>query len=75
MHGVLKSYKWRSKLQSRFDSFCFNHMLFECWFCVVGGYDPLFCQEPFLALEPLSHSEFNFSLDTAEGVADLFDLI
>ncbi|XP_018323436.1 transcription factor E2F2-like [Agrilus planipennis] len=38
------------------------------------GMDPILCQEPFLPLEPLSHSEYNFSLDACEGIADLFDL-
>ncbi|XP_050308519.1 transcription factor E2F2-like [Anthonomus grandis grandis] len=35
--------------------------------------DPFFCSEPFVSLEPLMQPEYNFSLDTAEGLADLFD--
>ncbi|KAF5307778.1 hypothetical protein FQR65_LT06649 [Abscondita terminalis] len=41
----------------------------------AGSLDAILCSEPFLPLEPLSHSEFTFSLDNEEGVADLFDLL
>lgn len=42
-------------------------------FSLSGSLDTILA-EPFLPLEPLSHSEFTFSLDNEEGVADLFDL-
>ncbi|KAL1513301.1 hypothetical protein ABEB36_002724 [Hypothenemus hampei] len=38
-----------------------------------NGMDPFFCLEPFVPLEPLMQPEYNFSLDTSEGLADLFD--
>ncbi|XP_060518814.1 transcription factor E2F5-like [Cylas formicarius] len=38
-----------------------------------NGLDPFFCGEPFVPLEPLMQPEYNFSLDTTEGLADLFD--
>ncbi|CAH0557935.1 unnamed protein product [Brassicogethes aeneus] len=38
-----------------------------------GLMDPLLCNEPFVPLEPLMQSEYNFSLDASEGLADLFD--
>lgn len=34
--------------------------------------DPMFCA-PFVPLEPVPHSQYNFSMDSGEGVADLFD--
>lgn len=34
--------------------------------------DPYFCPEPFVPLEPLLQPEYNFSMDTSEGLADLF---
>ncbi|XP_019874463.2 transcription factor E2F5-like [Aethina tumida] len=37
-----------------------------------GIVDPLLCTEPFVPLEPLIQSEYNFSLDPTEGLADLF---
>ncbi|KAJ8920561.1 hypothetical protein NQ315_004700 [Exocentrus adspersus] len=39
----------------------------------AGVMDPLFCSEPFVPLEPVMQSEYNFSLDATEGLADLFD--
>ncbi|KAJ8961234.1 hypothetical protein NQ318_008917 [Aromia moschata] len=39
----------------------------------TGVMDPLFCCEPFVPLEPVMQSEYNFSLDETEGLADLFD--
>lgn len=44
-------------------------------YSLTGSLDAILCSEPFLPLEPLSHSEFTFSLDNEEGVADLFDLL
>ncbi|KAJ8979058.1 hypothetical protein NQ317_016120 [Molorchus minor] len=38
-----------------------------------GLMDPLFCCEPFVPLEPVTQSDYNFSLDATEGLADLFD--
>ncbi|XP_066143496.1 transcription factor E2F1-like [Euwallacea fornicatus] len=38
-----------------------------------NGVDPYFCVEPFVPLEPLLPPEYNFSLDSSEGLADLFD--
>lgn len=37
-----------------------------------NGMDPYFCPEPFVPLEPLLQPEYNFSMDTSEGLADLF---
>ncbi|XP_030751309.1 transcription factor E2F1-like [Sitophilus oryzae] len=37
------------------------------------GMDPFFCGEPFVPLEPLMQPEYNFNLDTTEGLAALFD--
>lgn len=42
-------------------------------FLIVGVLDPMFYVEPFVPLEPLPHSGYNFSLDEDEGLADLFD--
>nr|CAI5833266.1 unnamed protein product [Callosobruchus analis] len=39
----------------------------------LGIMDPLFCGSELVPLEPLMQSEYNFSLDATEGLADLFD--
>ncbi|CAH1183116.1 unnamed protein product [Phaedon cochleariae] len=39
----------------------------------LGVMDPLFCSSELVPLEPLMQSEYNFSLDATEGLADLFD--
>ncbi|KAG5892336.1 hypothetical protein JTB14_017396 [Gonioctena quinquepunctata] len=39
----------------------------------LGIMDPLFCTSELVPLEPLMQSEYNFSLDATEGLADLFD--
>lgn len=38
----------------------------------IGLLDPMF-SDPFVTLEPLTHSEYNYSLDSGEGLGDLFD--
>lgn len=38
----------------------------------IGMLDPMF-SDPFVTLEPLTHSEYNYSLDSGEGLGDLFD--
>lgn len=55
------------------DRFCVVMCVF-CLFC-IGILDPLLYAEPFVPLEPIPHSEYNFCMDSSEGLADLFCLI
>lgn len=57
----------------KIDCIIFCSVTLNGVFFFTGMMDPLFCSEPFVPLEPLMQSEYNFSLDAAEGLADLFD--
>lgn len=56
---------------------CFTFVVDDknCILFVSGLVDPLLCAEPFVPLETFIQTDYNFSMDASEGLADLFDFL
>ncbi|XP_045469972.1 transcription factor E2F2-like [Harmonia axyridis] len=81
--GSLESYASTSRAQTDTTQFMNssgdNHMIPQIIqqneLPQTGLVDPLLCAEPFVPLETFIQTDYNFSMDPSEGLADLFDFL